>query len=85
MDKGEIIMKIVFSDDFQDVNAFTTGIQYFSGDITLSQGKHIVNARSFLGICSLNINEPMDVKIETYDEGIKEDFYNYVRKWEVNE
>ena len=76
-------MKIVFSDDFQDVNAFTTGIQYFSGDITLSQGKHIVNARSFLGICSLNINEPMDVKIETENDGVRKDFYNYVRKWEV--
>ena len=76
-------MRIKFSDDFQDVNAFTTGIQFFKGDIILSQGRSRVNGRSFLGICSLDLNKPIDITIETDNEGVRKDLYNYLKKWEV--
>lgn len=69
--------------DFQDVNAFTTGIEFFAGTIDIKQGRHVADARSFLGICSLDLNRPIDVEIRTDDKGIENDFYKYLKKWEA--
>lgn len=69
--------------DFQDVNAFTVGIEFFQGTIDVSQERHRTDARSFLGICSLDLNRPIDVTITTDDKGVEEDFYNYIKKWEA--
>lgn len=69
--------------DFQDVNAFTVGIEFFQGTIDVSQERHRTDARSFLGICSLDLNRPIDVTITTDDKDAEEDFYKYLKKWEV--
>ena len=69
--------------DFQDINAFTTGIEFFQGTIDVSQGRHRTDARSFLGICSLDLNRPIGVTITTDDKSVEEDFYKYLKKWEV--
>lgn len=81
-------MKIMLP-DFQEVNTFCKGIEFFEGDIDITQYRensgHIqkIDARSFLGICSLDLNRPIDVVISTTNKGVEEDFYNYLRKWEV--
>ena len=83
-------MKIMLP-DFQEVNTFCKGIEFFEGDIDITQYRensgHIqkIDARSFLGICSLDLNRPIDVVISTTNKGVEEDFYNYLRKWEVVE
>ena len=71
--------------DFQDVNAFCTGIEFFNGDIDIKQGRLRTDARSFLGICSLDLTKPIDVVINTDDKEIENDFYNYLKKWEAVE
>lgn len=81
-------MRIILH-DFQEVNTFCKGIEFFNGEIDMVQNRENsgrmqkVNARSFLGICSLDLNKPIDVKITTNDKGVEEDFYNYIKKWEV--
>lgn len=81
-------MKIMLP-DFQDVNTFCKGIEFFEGDIDITQYRensdHMqkIDARSFLGICSLDLNRPIDVEIKVKDEGVERDFYNYLRKWEA--
>ena len=47
-------MKIILK-DFQDVNTFTKGIDFFDGHIDVRQKHHIANARSFLQMCSLEL------------------------------
>ena len=75
--------------DFQDVNTFCKGIEFFEGDIDITQYRensdHMqkVDARSFLGICSLDLNRPIDVEIATDNKGAEEDFYRYLKKWEA--
>ena len=75
--------------DFQEVNTFCTGIEFFDGEIDMVQNRESsgrmqkINARSFLGICSLDLNRPIDVTIRAKDEGVERDFYNYLRKWEA--
>lgn len=81
-------MRIILH-DFQEVNTFCKGIEFFNGEIDMVQNRENsgrmqkVNARSFLGICSLDLNKPIDVKITTNDKGVEEDFYNYIKKWEA--
>lgn len=81
-------MKIMLP-DFQDVNTFCKGIEFFEGDIDITQyrenSEHMqkIDARSFLGICSLDLNRPIDVEIKTNNKGVEEDFYKYMKKWEV--
>ena len=81
-------MKVILC-DFQEVNTFCKGIEFFDGEIDMVQDRESsgrmqkINARSFLGICSLDLNRPIDVTIKAKDEDVERDFYNYLRKWEV--
>lgn len=81
-------MRIILN-DIQEVYVFCTGIEFYEGEIDMVQERENsgrvqkVNARSFLGICSLDLNRPIDVKITTNDKGVEEDFYNYIKKWEA--
>ena len=81
-------MRIILN-DFQEVNTFCKGIEFFDGEVDMIQKRENsgrvqkVNARSFLGICSLNLNKPIDVEIKTDDKSVEEDFYKYLKKWEV--
>lgn len=75
--------------DFQTVNTFCKGIEFFDGDIDITQSREKsgniqkVNGRSFLGICSLDLSRPIDVEISTTNKSVEKDFYNYLKKWEV--
>ena len=81
-------MRIILN-DFQEVNTFCKGIEFFDGAIDMVQNRENsgrmqkINARSFMGICSLDLNRPIDVTIRAKDEGVEKDFYNYIKKWEV--
>lgn len=83
-------MKIILH-DIQEVYTFCTGIEFYEGEIDMVQERENsgrvqkVNARSFLGICSLDLNRPIDVTITTKDKSVEEDFYKYLKKWEVVE
>lgn len=66
-----------------DVNNFVKACtNYYAGDIYARQGKQTINAKSLLGMYSLNLSEPVGVEIETEDDEIKKNFYNYISKWE---
>lgn len=75
-------MKIMLK-DLHDVKTYCNGIEYFEGTIDIKQDRHNVDGRSFLGICSLDLNRPIDVTITTDDKGVEEDFYKYLKKWEA--
>lgn len=75
----------IFLKDFQDVNTFTKGIEFFDGHIDVRQKQHLANARSFLQMCSLELESPLDVTIATNDVNVEKDFYNYIKKWEIRD
>ena len=76
-------MKVVF-EDIQDVYTFSKGIEYYDGEIDVKQGRHVTNARSFLGICSMDLSSPIDVSISTDNKVDEDNFYKYLRKWAVD-
>ena len=70
-------------EDMTDMKAFMDNNQYFEGKIDVVQGRYKIDGRSFLGLCSLNFGEPIDVTIKTDNKSIEDDFYNMLKKWEV--
>lgn len=77
-------MKIML-EDFDDLKTFSKGCEFFDGDIEVTQDRYHVSGRSFLGLSSLDFTKPIDVKIFGTSERVAENFYNYLRKWEVKE
>ena len=69
--------------DMTDMNSFINSNQYFDGEIDVVQGRYKIDGRSFLGLCSLNFDEPMDVTLKTDNKNVEKDFYNMLKKWEV--
>ena len=43
----------------------------------------MVNAKSTLGVYSLDLSQPIDVHIHTDRTDVAEDFYKFLAKWEV--
>ena len=69
-----------------DINVFVkTCTQYYEGNIFASQDQQTVSAKSLLGIYSLDLSKPLDVIIDSDNEEIKNNFYNYICKWKVEE
>lgn len=69
-----------------DVNSFSKACSdYYSGNIDVKQGRQVIDGKSVLGIFSLNLMEPLNVNITTDNKDVEHDFYNFLRKWRVNE
>ena len=54
-------------DSIAEVNAFANMIAHFTSEIDLSSGRYIVNAKSIMGIFSLDISKPIDLNIHNAD------------------
>ena len=69
-----------------DINVFQkTCSSIYEEKIYVKQDKQVVNAKSLLGLYSLDLSQPIEVTIETDDKRVEENFYNYLKKWEVRE
>lgn len=66
-----------------DINEFIQGCQYYEGEIEITQGRQVVNAKSTLGVYSMDLSHPIDVHIHTDRTDVAEDFYKFLAKWEV--
>ena len=67
-----------------DMNAFVNACSnLFEEEIYVTQGRQIIAAKSLLGMYSLDWSRPVEVEIETDNEEVRKNFYNYIRAWEV--
>jgi len=62
-------MTYVLLNSVNKVNKFTKIVDNIEEDIDIKGGRYIVNAKSILGIFSLNLAEPLELIIHTEDEG----------------
>lgn len=53
--------------NFADVQAFVNTISKFAFDIDLVSGRYIVDAKSIMGIYSLDLNHPIELRAHTED------------------
>lgn len=69
-----------------DINTFQkTCSSIYDENIYVKQDKQVVSAKSILGLYSLDLSKSVEVTIDTDDKRVKENFYNYLKKWEVIE
>ena len=59
---------IISLDSMADVNAFANTIAHFKSEIDLSSGRYIVNAKSIMGIFSLDLTRPLTLTVHGKDE-----------------
>lgn len=57
-----------------DVQNFVTAVSRFNGDIDLKSDRYVVNAKSIMGIFSLDLMQPVDMTVyaDSADELIKD-------------
>ena len=48
-------------DSIAEVNAFANMIAHFTSEIDMSSGRYVVNAKSIMGIFSLDLTQPLTV------------------------
>lgn len=48
-----------------DVQKFVNAVSGFSGDVDLQSGRYVVDAKSIMGIFSLDLMQPVDMTIHS--------------------
>lgn len=57
-----------------DVQDFVNVVQKYSFDIDLRSGKYLVDAKSIMGIFSLDLSKEIEMSIEVEDEALVKEF-----------
>lgn len=74
---GELYVSLEKASEVKEFVAIT---QDFSFPIYLKSGKYVVDAKSILGIFSLDLSKPV---LLCYDEAASRTFVNKIKKFEV--
>jgi phosphotransferase system HPr-like phosphotransfer protein len=67
----------------EDVRNFVTVLAKYTIDLDLQSGRYIVDARSLMGIFSLDLLKPIDFVIHSDDEKIVNAVLGDVKAWVV--
>lgn len=76
-----MIKRIISMNGITDVTKMVTLAMVCDGDITLSSGRYAVDAKSILGVFSLDLTK--GVKIEYPETLADTEFDNYVKTFEI--
>lgn len=66
-----------------DVKQFVQTLTMFDGDFELISGKYIVDAKSILGLFSVDLSKPVILRIDV-DESKKEEVLKAISVYRVN-
>jgi len=67
----------------EDIRNFVNILAKYNIDLDLEQGRYIVDARSLMGIFSLDLLKPVDFAINSEDESIVNAVLDDVKAWAV--
>lgn len=70
-----MVKKKVKLENMKDVEKFNQICSKFACDMDLSSGKYYVNAKSIMGIFSLNLEMPLELMADTDDEAAVEEAF----------
>lgn len=57
------LQKQIILDNVDKVKAFVVTVSKYPGDATLTSGRYVVDAKSIMGIFSLDLSKPIDLNI----------------------
>jgi len=67
----------------EDIRHFVNNVSKYSVDIDLQSGRYLVDARSLMGIFSLDLLSPVDCIINSEDETVVNKILEDVKEWTV--
>jgi len=67
----------------EDIRSIVNVLAKYNIDLDIAQGRYVVDARSIMGIFSLDLLKPVDFVINSDDEGITAKVLEDVKKWIV--
>lgn len=70
----------IMLNSINDVKEFVNLVNQYDFDVDLSSGRYVVDAKSIMGIFSLDLSKP--IKVEIYDDNCDE-FLQAIKKYEV--
>ena len=73
-------MKVVL-DNVNKVQDFVNTCSKFDCDVYMKSGRYIINAKSIMGVLSLNLSNPVDVKPDTTDISLTQRFLENIVKF----
>lgn len=71
MSKKTVKVKVLL-DSIEKVKDFVRTASQFEADMDLISGKYVIDAKSILGLFSLNLSEALVLKIEGSDKEVEE-------------
>lgn len=71
--------------DFVKAKKFTTVAESFESDIDVVRGRYVIDAKSTLGIFTLDLSKPIDVEIHSADEHEIKRFNDVIKEFVINE
>ena len=72
-----MITKTILLNNIENVNRFVSKMAEKDYEVDLSLGKYLVNAKSIMGVLSLDLTQPVTVKADTDDETLLEEIKEY--------
>ena len=69
--------------DIDNIKKFLVEVMKIDSDVSLVSGKYVVNAKSIMGIFSLDLSNPVDVILEETAEDECEDLYNRLKELNI--
>ena len=81
-EKGVNIMKEykVLLATINDVKKFVNTVSKYDFDVDLVSGRYAIDAKSIMGIFSLDLSKPIELKVHTDNDA---DFYNEIKPFTV--
>ena len=73
-------MKVVL-DNVNKVQDFVNTCSKFDFDVYMKSGRYIIDGKSIMGVLSLNLSNPVDVKPDTTDISSAQRFFENVVKF----
>ena len=68
----------VLLNNIENVNRFVAKVSEKDYDVDLVSGKYLVNAKSMMGVLSLDLTKPVTVNAETDDESLLNELKEYI-------
>lgn len=69
--------------NFENIRTFHEIVCKFDSDVDTYSGRYIVDAKSILGLYTLDLSQNIDIKIHTEDEEVVREFKNAIKKYMV--
>lgn len=73
----------ILLNDFSKIKYFNNIVSRFISDVDIVKGRYVIDAKSTMGIFTLDLSQPVDVIIHSEDDEEITRFYETMKEFEV--